>query len=70
MEKADDTLEVTVTGEETEIGFNHRFLLDALKYVESEEVKVTLNGSLAPAVIQPKDGNNFLNMVVPMRLSN
>lgn len=69
MGKANDTLEVTVTGEETEIGFNHKFLLDALKYVESEEVKVTLNGSLAPVVIQQKDGNNFLNMVVPMRLS-
>ena len=70
MGKADDTLEVTVTGEDTEIGFNNKYLIDALKYVESDEVKLTLNGSLAPMIIGPKDGNSFLNMVVPMRLSN
>lgn len=70
MGKADDTLEVTVTGEDTKIGFNNKYLIDALKYVESDEVKLTLNGSLAPMIIGPKDGNSFLNMVVPMRLSN
>lgn len=70
MGKADDTLEVTVTGEDTEIGFNNKYLIDALKYVESDEVKLTLNGSLAPMIIGPKDGNSFLNLVVPMRLSN
>ena len=69
MGKADDTLEVTVTGEDTEIGFNNKYLIDALKYVESDEVKLTLNGSLAPMIIGPKDGDSFLNMVVPMRLS-
>lgn len=70
MGKADDTLDVAVTGDDTEIGFNNKFLIDALKYVESDEVKLTLNGSLAPMVIRPKDSDNFLNMVVPMRLSN
>lgn len=70
MGKADDTLEVTITGEDTEIGFNNKYLIDALKYVESDEVKLTLNGSLAPMIIGPKNGNSFLNMVVPMRLSN
>lgn len=70
MGKADDTLDVAVTGDDTEIGFNNKFLIDALKYVESDEVKLTLNGSLAPMVIRPKDSDNFLNMVVPMRLAN
>ncbi len=68
--RANDSVSVPVIGEEVEIGFNNKYLLDALKNCETDEVKIYLNGGLAPMVIKPVKGESFLCLVVPMRLSN
>ena len=68
--KANDVISAPVMGEEVEIGFNNRYLLDALRNVDTDEVKITLNGSLSPMIIKPVKGDNFISLVVPMRLSN
>lgn len=68
--RANDTVSVPVIGEEVEIGFNNKYLLDALKNSETDEVKLLLNGGLSPMVIQPVKGDGFLCLVVPMRLAN
>ena len=51
-----------------EIGFNNRYLLDALRNVEGDEVKVVLNGALSPMKVLPKEGDSFLFLVLPVRL--
>ena len=68
--KANDKICAPVIGEDVEIGFNNRYLLDALKNVDTDEVKITLNGSLSPIIITPVKGDSFVSLVVPMRLSN
>lgn len=68
MGKANDNIQITVAGEEVEIGFNNRYLLDALKNTETDEVRVILNGSLSPIIIKPVNADNFIFLVVPMRL--
>lgn len=68
--RANDTVSVPIIGEEVEIGFNNKYLLDALKNSETDEVKLLLNGGLAPMVIKPVKGDSFLCLVVPMRLAN
>ena len=65
--KANDAISADVTGENVEIGLNCRYLLDALKNTETDEVKVQLNGSLRPMKIIPIEGDSFLFLVVPMR---
>lgn len=67
--KASDNINLTVAGEEVEIGFNNKYLLDALKNSDTDEVKVILNGSLSPMIIKPIDSDSFIFLVVPMRLS-
>ncbi|MCL2546093.1 MAG: DNA polymerase III subunit beta [Oscillospiraceae bacterium] len=57
-------------GEGLEIGFNNRYLLDALRTVDDDEVKLCFNGSLNPCVVLPLEGEVYLNMVLPTRLSN
>jgi len=59
----------SVRGNDVEIGFNNRYLLDALKNADTDEVKVMLNGSLQPMIIRPVDGQSFTFLVVPMRLA-
>ncbi len=68
--KANDVITASIDGEEVEIGFNNRYLLDALRNIDADEVKITLNGGLSPMIIAPVKGEGFISLVVPMRLSN
>ncbi len=68
MGRASDQLFVEMEGEEVEIGFNNRYLLDALRNTECDEIKVGLSGPLSPMTIQPKEGDSFLFLVLPVRL--
>ena len=66
--RANDQLPCQLTGDRVEIGFNNRYLLDALRNVEGDEVKVVLNGALSPMKVLPKEGDSFLFLVLPVRL--
>ena len=50
------------------MGFNSRFLLDALKNTDTDEVKIELSGPLSPMKIMPVTGDSFLFLVLPVRL--
>ncbi len=64
-----DVLNVETTNmEEFEIGFNHKFLLDALRATECESVRMEFTGSIKPLVIKPMEGNEFIFIVLPVRL--
>ncbi|MGN0503541.1 MAG: DNA polymerase III subunit beta [Ruminococcus sp.] len=68
--RANDIIPVDSFGDEVEIGFNNRYILDALKNTECDEVTVILNGGLSPMIIKPLEGESFLFLVVPMRLND
>lgn len=70
MGRASDQMQVEIEGEDVEIGFNNRYLLDALRNTECDEVKACLSGPLSPMTIHPKEGNSFLFLVLPVRLKN
>lgn len=66
---AHDTCSIAGNGNELEIGFNCRYLLDALKAVPSEEVTLELKNGLSPIVFTPVDEkHDFAYMVLPVRL--
>ena len=66
--KANDELSAQITGPEVEIGFNNRYLLDALRNADTDEVKVQLTGPVSPMKIVPTQGDSFLFLVLPVRL--
>ena len=56
-------------GKDLEIGFNSRYLLDALRAVPTPEVSLELINGLSPIVLNPCDGSGkFSYMVLPVRL--
>ncbi|MDR0913597.1 MAG: DNA polymerase III subunit beta [Oscillospiraceae bacterium] len=67
--KANDSIKISTIGDEVEIGFNNRFLMDALKNTDTDEVKLVLNGPLSPMIVKPAQGDNYVMLVVPMRLN-
>lgn len=68
--RANDQLDASISGNSVEMGFNNRYLLDALRNSEGDEVKIQLNGPLSPMKILPREGDSFLFLVLPVRLKN
>lgn len=68
--RANDEISVQIIGDDVEIGFNNRYMLEALKNTDTDEIKMILNGPVAPIIIKPVKGDSFLSIVVPMRLAN
>ena len=69
--EAKDVCRVSGDGGGLEIGFNNRYLLEALKYAPADTVRVELNTGISPCIITPVEGEeNFLYMVLPVRLKS
>lgn len=67
--EAKDICNLSGDGKQLEIGFNNRYLMEALRYAPADKVKMELNTSISPCIITPTDGgDNFLYMVLPVRL--
>ena len=68
---AEDRCQLAGDGRELEIGFNVRYLADALKVIPSEEVCLELTNGLSPIVLTPVDEKqDFAYMVLPVRIKN
>ncbi len=68
---AEDRCSIAGDGKELEIGFNVRYLADALRVIPSEEVCLELTNGLSPIVLTPVDEkHDFSYMVLPVRIKN
>lgn len=68
---AEDRCAIAGDGKELEIGFNVRYMADALKAVPCEEVALELTNGLSPIVLTPvEDKYDFSYMVLPVRIKN
>ena len=67
---AKDVCKYTGDGKNLEIGFNNRYLSEALRYAPADTVRLELNSGISPAIVVPADenDNSFLYMVLPVRL--
>ena len=67
--RAEDVCTCEGSGEGLQIGFNDRYLKDALKAAAKEELNVCLNSASSPCVITAADGSeSFTYMILPVRL--
>ncbi|MDY4976531.1 MAG: DNA polymerase III subunit beta [Clostridia bacterium] len=65
-----DTASAVTQGEDLEIGFNYRYLLDALKACECETVLIELNTPHSPCIIKPETGDQFVYLVLPVKMKD
>ena len=67
--KANDECEMNGNGEDIEMGFNDKYLIEALKAAPADELKFELTNGVTPCLITPaNDDTNFLYMILPVRL--
>lgn len=56
------------TGGDLEIGFNYRYLLDALKVIDDEEIMMEFDSAVKPCLIKPVTGDSYEYLVLPVRI--
>ena len=61
-------VEAKLTGEENEIAFNARYLIDILSVLSEEELIFEMTGPLNPGVFKIKEDNSFLHLIMPIRV--
>jgi len=69
--EAQDELSVTYEGEPLEIGFNAQYLLEILKYMPTDEVRLTFKAPERAATVEPvgwDDPASYMALVMPLRL--
>lgn len=54
-------------GEELKISFNAKYMIDALRAIDSSEIKASFNGPMSPFVIRPTDHDWMLHLILPVR---
>ena len=62
-------LDATIEGDEIEVAFNARYLIDALSVVGTPETALETTTSSSPGVIRPVDGRDFLCVIMPMHIT-
>lgn len=65
--KMNDDIPIKFTGEKLEIAFNARYMIDALKNSECDEVRIDFTGPLFPIRIRPLEDESFVGIVLPVR---
>ena len=66
--EAYDVCPIAGDGKDLEIGFNCKYLLDALRAVPDSECTLEMINGLSPIVLNPTEGHRYSYMVLPVRL--
>lgn len=66
--KINDSISCSMEGPEVRIGFNNKYMADALKASECDRLKIQINGPISPMKLVPEDDDSFLFLVLPVRL--
>ena len=62
-----ETVKAAVEGTEITISMNAKFLLDALRALEEEEVVLSFNGAVSPFILQNLERKDSLYLILPVR---
>ena len=66
--EAEEVLDVEYAGEELVIGFNSRYLLDAMAALEKDQVVLEIKDAQSPGVIKSVEGEGYCCVIMPMRI--
>ena len=66
--KSEDSIDIQYTSEELLIAFNYKFVLDALRIIESDEVIIGLNAPLSATVLKPNSEDDFICLIMPVQI--
>ncbi len=66
--KSEENLDIDYKSEDLTIAFNYKYVLEALKNIEADEVKFGLNTSLSATVLKPNSEEDFVCLIMPVQI--
>jgi DNA polymerase-3 subunit beta len=66
--EAEESLSVQYSGEEVSIGFNSRYVLEALAPIEKDDILFEFKDSLSPGVVKGVEEEGYSCVIMPMRI--
>ncbi|RMG75325.1 MAG: DNA polymerase III subunit beta [Nitrospirae bacterium] len=66
--EATDEVSIKYSGEPISLGFNARYLMDALNNMDSEEVFFEIQEPLTPTLLRETNREDYLSVIMPMRI--
>lgn len=63
-----EEVDVMIEGEDIEMAFSAKYLLEFLGVVGSEAIEMQLTGNLNPALMRPQDDENYRYVLMPMQI--
>lgn len=66
--KSEENLDIDYSGEELTIAFNYKFVLEALKNMDSDVVKVGLNTPLSATMFRPNNEEDYVCLIMPVQI--
>ena len=67
--RSETYLPAQIEGEELEVSFNYKFLLDGLNSIKSSEVILELSGEEGPALLRPVGDESYIYILMPIKSS-
>lgn len=65
-----ENITISLRGNDLNIAFNARYFTEALRAVTDEFLKLEFTSSVSPCIIQPNEGDEFLYLILPVRIMN
>ena len=56
------------TGDNLEIGFNSKYVMDVLKAIDDEEIVMEFKTGISPCVVRPVSGDAYEYLILPVRI--
>lgn len=57
----------SIEGEDLKISFSAKYMMDALKAIESDEVKIEFTGAMRPFILRPANDDPIIQLILPVR---
>lgn len=65
-----EELPAVIDGKSLSIAFNGQYLLDVMRVISDDELHICFNSNVSPCVFCPKDGDEYMYLVLPVRVAN
>ena len=63
-----EEIEINKEGKDLKIGFNPKFLMDALRVIDDEEIDIYMMNSKSPCFIRNED-NSYIYLILPVSIA-
>ena len=63
-----EEMDASLQGDPIEIAFNAKYITDVIRNITDSELCMKFNSNVSPCVVCPQDGDQYLYLILPVRV--